>query len=141
MIRDKITSHLRKEKGQAFQKKCVNYIKQIFFKVFPELDDITDITSCPSCKHGEDIWLSNRLRALLPVSIECKDRSKEFKLINQYYKQAVDQTRKLGRTDNISPLLITKRGSHDALGVLHLQDLLNLYLKVAMLEKQIKEQS
>ena len=81
------------------------------------------------------------MRALLPVSIECKDRSKEFKLINQYYKQAVDQTRKLGRTDNISPLLITKRGSHDALGVLHLQDLLNLYLKVAMLEKQIKEQS
>ena len=84
MIRDKITSHLRKEKGQAFQRKCVNYIKQIFFKVFPELDEITDITSCPSYKHDEDIWLSNRLRALLPVSMEFKYNSKVFKLYNQY---------------------------------------------------------
>lgn len=39
----------------------------------------SDISSCVSCGHGEDIWLSDKLRKLFPVSTECKFRTEDYK--------------------------------------------------------------
>ena len=139
MIKDKFTSHLRKEKGQAFQYRCKKYIVETFFRKFSHLVDNKDITSCPSCVHGEDLWLSNELREILPVSIECKYRATDYKHINKNYDQAVEQTRKLARTDSIIPLLFIKRGTQDALAVLRIQHLLDLYLELAEVKEQLQE--
>ena len=139
MIKDKFTSHLRKEKGQAFQSRCKKYIVETFFRKFSHLVDNKDITSCPSCHHGEDLWLSDELREILPVSIECKYRATDYKHINKNYDQAVEQTRKLARTDSIIPLLFIKRGTQDALAVLRIQHLLDLYLELAEVKEQLKE--
>ncbi len=140
MINDKIASAHIKNLGQAFQNKIKKQIIETFSKYFPEyFTEKDDITSCPSCSHGEDIKLSHRLRKILPVSIECKSRQNEFKQINKYYRQAVRHTNSLGRTDDIIPILFTKRGTQDSLGVLDSQHLINLLLELALYKKILKE--
>ena len=109
-----------------------------FFKRFPDLQEGKDISSCPSCMHGEDIWFSEKLRSILPVSIECKYRTTDYKLVNKNYTQAVEQTKKLG-IPNIKPVLAIKRANQDALMVMSIQDYLNLFLERAELEMQLKK--
>ena len=138
MIRDSHTSNQRKEKGQAFQRRVLNTIVDTLFPSFPYLNR-EDISSCPSCKHGEDIKMSDRLRAVAPVSIECKYTSKEYKLLTKHFDQTVDQTIKLGRTDNIMPLLTVKRSVRDTLGVMALTDILTLIKENALLKRQLQE--
>ena len=141
-VRDSVASAYIKNVGQAFQNKIKKQIIDTFSQDFPNcLSNRDDITSCPSCNHGEDIKLSNRFRAIFPVSIECKHRTKEFKLLNGYYDQAVRHTNSLGRTDDIIPILFTKRGTQDSLGVLDSRHLINLFLELALLKKKLQEQS
>ena len=136
MIKNSTTSQERKEKGQAFQSRVMRMIKNAFFKKFPNLVD-NDISSCPSCCHGEDISLSKLFRSIFPVSIECKYRTTDYKLVNKNYSQAVEQTLKLGIL-NIKPVLAIKRANQDALMVMSIKDYLDLFAERAELEKQVK---
>ena len=127
MIKNSATSQERKEKGQAFQSRVMRMIKSAFFKKFPNLAD-NDISSCPSCCHGEDISLSKLFRSIFPVSIECKYRTTDYKLVNKNYSQAVEQTQKLA----------IKRAGQDALMVMSIKDYLDLFTERAVLEEQVK---
>ena len=81
-VRDSVASAYIKNVGQAFQNKIKKQIIDTFSQDFPNcLSNRDDITSCPSCNHGEDIKLSNRFRAIFPVSIECKkNENKEIEI-------------------------------------------------------------
>ena len=136
MIKNSTTSQERKEKGQAFQSRVMRMIKNAFFKKFPNLAD-DDISSCPSCCHGEDISLSKVFRSIFPVSIECKYRTTDYKLVNKNYSQAVEQSQKLG-IPNIKPVLAIKRAGQDALMVMSIKDYLDLFTERAVLEEQVK---
>ena len=76
-------------------------------------------------------------RSIFPVSIECKYRTTDYKLVNKNYSQAVEQTQKLG-IPNIKPVLAIKRAGQDALMVMSIKDYLDLFTERAELEQQVK---
>ena len=83
MVRDKLESLKRKIKGQDFQQRVLRKMLDKATSIDETFKEGSDISSCVSCGHGEDIWLSDKLRKLFPVSTECKFRTEDHKTIRQ----------------------------------------------------------
>ena len=120
MVRDKLESLKRKIKGQDFQQKVLRKMLDKATSIDETFKEGSDISSCVSCGHGEDIWLSDKLRKLFPFSTECKFRIEDYKTIRQHYTQALRQTNQLTRTDNIIPHVIINNALNSALSVIKL---------------------
>ena len=141
MVRDKLESLKRKIKGQDFQQRVLRKMLDKATSIDETFKEGSDISSCVSCGHGEDIWLSDKLRNLFPVSTECKFRTEDHKTIRQHYTQAVRQTNQLARTDNIIPHVVINHGVGSALSVINLDHLLDLLATNHLLKSKIKEQT
>ena len=64
-------SHVIKDKGEQFQQEVVDRL----LKVCKEFTS-QDVQSCRMSTHGEDIILSPRARAVLPITVECKAKKR-----------------------------------------------------------------
>ena len=60
-------SHVIKDKGALFQQEVADRLCKVRQGFAPE-----DVQSCRMSTHGEDIILSPRARAVLPITVECK---------------------------------------------------------------------
>ena len=60
-------SYIVKDKGALFQQEVVDRLLEVRKGFAPE-----DVQSCRMSTHGEDIILSPRARAVLPITVECK---------------------------------------------------------------------
>jgi hypothetical protein len=60
-------SHVIKDKGALFQQEVADRLFKVRQGFAPE-----DVQSCRMSTHGEDIILSPRARAVLPITVECK---------------------------------------------------------------------
>lgn len=133
MITTRAESNKRKASGKAFQDRHMKKILEAFSSVFPFLTS-EDISSCPSCNHGEDIKLSDRFRSLYPVSTECKHGATKYKELYREYNQAVKQTNLLARTDDIIPKLTVQGSNNEALVVVSESDWLSVMIDRAVLK-------
>ena len=139
MIRTAAESHRRKSIGERFQKLVRSSILEKFIDICPWLS-AEDITSCPMCKHGEDLKFTERLRMIFPVSIECKYcTTKGLKQVFDWYDDSVRNTTKLARVLDTIPILAMQRGKHVPLWVMSQDDALNLFHKLAELEEKLAE--
>ena len=139
MIRTATESHRRKSVGERFQKIVRNAILYKFLPTFSFLSK-DDVTSCPMCGHGEDIKLAERLRMILPVSIECKYcKAKGLKQVFDWYDDSVSNTNRLARVQDTIPILAMQRGKHYPLWVLSQDDALSLFHQLAELKEKVKE--
>ena len=121
MIDSAKESHKRKLKGEKHQQECIDDIVEVFPELFGEL------SSCPNCKHGEDIKMSEKARDILPISIECKTSKQGYSKAYHDLAQAQHQTRKLGRAeDDITPVALVNAEAMPILAVLYNKDLLKI---------------
>lgn len=137
MIKTKEESVRRKGIGRSFQER---HRRAVLEKFKSDYDFLTeeDITSCPSCSHGEDIKLSQRFREIYPYSTECKRGATEHKTIYKQYNQAMRQARDLALTTDIVPVLAIQGSHNSTLIVLSEQDHLRICKENADLKLQIE---
>mgnify|MGYP001334539563 CR=1 FL=1 len=134
MITTKAESDKRKATGKAFQDRHRRAVLNAFQNEFPELTG-NDISSCPSCQHGEDIKLSEYFRSIYAVSTECKSGASKYKELYREYYQAVKQTNSLAIADDIIPQLTVQGSNNEALVVVSESDWLNVMVGLAVLKK------
>lgn len=78
-----------------------------------------DVKSTSMGASGEDVQLSPKARATIPVSIECKAR-KSFKTFYDFYDQAAGQ----GKGE---PVVVIKQDRAKPLALIDLETLIKLY--------------
>lgn len=125
-------SHTIKAKGSRHQVRITRRIRQTF-----GLSE-QDVQSQPMSNAGEDIILSDKARAILPYSIECKYRSnaKDFGRIYTFYEQATDQMLDLALDTGIAPVVCIQHYNKQGLVVLSEEDFFD---REDLIQKQQKE--
>ena len=81
-------SYIVKDKGALFQQEVVDRLLEVR-KGF----NSQDVRSCPMSVHGEDIILSPKARAALPITVECKAQKRHSACAT--WKQAHRQAKEL----------------------------------------------
>lgn len=102
-----------KAKGRNLQKHVVSRILNYFITLAPD-----DCTSRSMGAAGEDILLSPKARALLPVSIECKNKA-AFAV----YK---DFNQAKSNSGIYQPVLVIKQNRSEPLAIIDLEYLMEL---------------
>ena len=94
-------SHVIKDKGEQFQQEVADRLCQVR-KGFTS----QDVQSCRMSTHGEDIILSPRARAILPITVECKAQKKHSACAT--WKQAHRQAKELCLSVQPEPVAFIK---------------------------------
>ncbi|MDA9822175.1 hypothetical protein N9C56_06590 [Paracoccaceae bacterium] len=94
-------SHVIKDKGEQFQKEVVDRLLEVRKGFVPE-----DVQSCRMSIHGEDIILSPRARAVLPITVECKAQKRHAACAT--WKQAHRQAKELCLSVQPEPVAFIK---------------------------------
>ena len=81
-------SHVIKDKGEQFQQEVADRLCQVRTGFTSQ-----DVQSCRMSTHGEDIILSPRARAVLPITVECKAQKRHSACAT--WKQAHRQAKEL----------------------------------------------
>ena len=108
---------MRVQSGKAKGRRLQQLVRDAILEMFPELEP-DDCRSTPLGTQGEDIQLSPKARAAVPVSIECKAR-KSFKTFYDFYEQARGQ----GKGE---PVVVIKQDRAKPLALVDMQFLLKL---------------
>lgn len=117
------TCSSRKQKGRRLQQRIVDSIRKLF-----NLGD-GDIKSNPMGCTGEDIWLSEYARQIIPFSIEAKNTEK----LNIW--AALEQSESSNR--KYKPLLVFSRNRSKDYCALKLDDFLLLLKQVKDLSDEV----
>ena len=94
-------SHVIKDKGEQFQQEVADRLCQVR-KGFTS----QDVQSCRMSTHGEDIILSPRARAVLPITVECKAQKRHSACAT--WKQAHRQAKELCLSVQPEPVAFIK---------------------------------
>lgn len=105
-----------KAKGRLLQQ----YVRDKILDMFPSLVKDTDVRSAIMGEQGEDIKLSPKARALMPVSIECKSLAKVA--VYNHYEQAIKNAPK-----DCEPLVVIKANRKKPLVLMDLDHYLEFY--------------
>ena len=98
---DSHSSHIIKDKGEQFQQDVVAKLREVRQGFAPE-----DVQSCRMSTHGEDIILSPRARAVLPITVECKAQKRHSACAT--WKQAHRQAKELCLSVQPEPVAFIK---------------------------------
>jgi len=118
-----------KAKGRNLQK----YVRDAILAVFKELEP-DDVRSTSMGASGEDVLLSPKARAVLPVAIECKSRRRIA--VYRDYEQATGHAGTTGR----EPLVVIKENSKGPLAIISLKYYLDLVVDSNELQRVYREQ-
>ena len=105
-----------KAKGRLLQQ----YVRDKILDMFPFLVKDTDVRSAIMGEQGEDIKLSPKARAILPVSIECKSLAKIA--VYSHYEQAMKNAPK-----GVEPLVVLKANRKKPLVLMDLDHYMEFY--------------
>ena len=94
-------SHVIKDKGALFQQEVADRLCKVRQGFAPE-----DVQSCRMSTHGEDIILSPRARAVLPITVECKAQKRHSACAT--WKQAHRQAKELCLSVQPEPVAFIK---------------------------------
>ena len=94
-------SYIVKDKGALFQQEVVDRLLEVR-KGFTS----QDVLSCPMSVHGEDIILSPKARAVLPITVECKAQKRHSACAT--WKQAHRQAKELCLSVQPEPVAFIK---------------------------------
>jgi hypothetical protein len=94
-------SHVIKDKGEQFQQEVADRLCQVHQGFVPE-----DVQSSRMSTHGEDIILSPRARAVLPITVECKAQKRHSACAT--WKQAHRQAKELCLSVQPEPVAFIK---------------------------------
>ena len=94
-------SYIVKDKGALFQQEVVDRLLEVR-KGFTS----QDVQSCRMSVHGEDIILSSRARAVLPITVECKAQKRHSACAT--WKQAHRQAKELCLSVQPEPVAFIK---------------------------------
>ena len=94
-------SYIVKDKGALFQQEVVDRLLEVRKGFTPE-----DVQSCRMSTHGEDIILSPRARAVLPITVECKAQKRHSACAT--WKQAHRQAKELCLSVQPEPVAFIK---------------------------------
>lgn len=108
---------MKVQSGKAKGRRLQQLVRDAILDMFPELEP-DDCRSTPLGTQGEDIQLSPKARATIPISVECKAR-KSFKTFYDFYEQARGQ----GKGE---PVVVIKQDRAKPLAVVDMQFLLKL---------------
>ena len=98
---DLVASHVIKDKGEQFQQEVADRLCQVRQGFVPE-----DVQSSRMSTHGEDIILSPRARAVLPITVECKAQKRHAACAT--WKQAHRQAKELCLSVQPEPVAFIK---------------------------------
>jgi len=108
---------MKVQSGKAKGRRLQQLVRDAILDMFPELEP-DDCRSTAMGSSGEDIQLSPKARATIPISVECKAR-KSFKTFYDFYEQARGQ----GKGE---PVVVIKQDRAKPLALVDMQFLLKL---------------
>ena len=94
-------SYIVKDKGALFQQEVVDKLLEVRKGLTSQ-----DVRSCPMSVHGEDIILSPKARAALPITVECKAQKRHSACAT--WKQAHRQAKELCLSVQPEPVAFIK---------------------------------
>ena len=111
---------MRPQSAKAKGRKLQQYVRDLIRKQFKYWLEEDDVKSTSMGAQGEDVQLSPKARAVLPIAIECKSRRRIA--VYRDYEQATEHA---GET-NREPVVVIKENGKDPLAIIDLQYFLDL---------------
>ena len=112
---------MKTQSAKAKGRKLQQYVRDEILAYFPELGE-DDVRSTSMGASGEDVLLSPKARAILPISVECKSLARIS--VYRYYEQAKANAK------GHWPVVVIKENGEKPLAVIDVSFLLHL-LKMA----------
>ena len=114
---------MKSSSAKAKGRRCATEVKTIILSLFGSLLD-ADIVVTSSGETGEDLKFSPAARALLPISVECKNQER----LNIW--DALEQCEE--NSGEYTPVVFFRRNRSDLYAAIPAKDLLELYRKAGV---------